>query len=144
MVLYLKDNVGPTSKQYKTLNELKEELTNTAQVIVLGIFENETLSKSDTQSQFFKASDRLRETVLFRHVFTNSIPNLYDFDLLKNLKDMSLPMVVLIRPKHLNNKFETNYVVYSFGDIKDFVKLNRYGLVGQRNQTNRDDFKASE
>ncbi len=138
----MKTRVGPNSKQYNSFEMLKEELTNTKQVIVLGIFKKDRLSKYDTQSQFFKASDILRQFVLFRHVFIDSVMNIYDFDLLKNLRDISLPIILLIRPLHLRNKFETNYVVYSFGEIKDFVKFNYLGLVGHRTHTNKDHFKA--
>ncbi len=132
----MKKRVGSNSKQYKSFDELKKELTTTKEVIVLGIFESNKQTEYDSQNQFFKASDRLRESVLFRHVFIDSVSQVYDFDLFKNLKDMSPPNILLIRPKHLRNKFEPNYVVYSFGDIKDFIKINYHGLVGFRNHSN--------
>jgi protein disulfide isomerase family A protein 3 len=138
----MKKRVGSNSKQYKSFRELKKELTTTKEVIVLGIFESNKKTEYDSQSQFFKASDRLRQSVLFRHVFIDSVPEVYDFDLLKNLRDMSPPNIVLIRPKHLRNKFEPNYVVYAFGDIKDFIKINYHGLVGFRNRSNIDYFEV--
>ena len=77
------------------------------------------------------------------HLYIESVPNIFDFELIRNLKDYSLPYILLIRPKHLWTDFETKFVVHSFGEITDFIKTNFYGLVGLRTHTIFDKFEVS-
>ena len=115
--------IGGNSREYKTYKELVYDLTNSKEVIGFGIFQNKLQTKY-TESQFFKASQLLNDFVKFRHIYIDSVPNVYDFELIRSLKVMSLPIVILIRPKYLWNRFETRFVVYSFGEITEFIKFN--------------------
>ena len=104
----IQSEVFPLSRQYHTFEELYNEITNTKEVIVLGIFADK--HSNHFQQQFFRAVSSLGNSVNFRHIYIDSVSNVYDIELIKNLKDYSLPHILLIRPKHLWNKFETNFV----------------------------------
>jgi protein disulfide isomerase family A protein 3 len=136
----MRSQVGPASRLYDTKAKLEEALNKAKETIVLGIFEKD--DKSSLQTKFLKAADKLRESVNFGHVFTETVADVFDLKLLSDLKEKTTPVVILIRPNDMKNKFEPNYVVYSSGDIDTFVKDNFHGIVGHRTQNNNADFKV--
>jgi protein disulfide isomerase family A protein 3 len=136
----MKNICGPASKTYDSLEKLKETITNTKEVIVLGIFKKESPEDS-IQKKFNKVADILRERANFANVFTDSVSGVYKIKLLKGLKEKS-SNVILIRPQHLRNKFENDYEVYSSGEMRDFIRSNYHGLVGHRTIDNRLDFNV--
>jgi protein disulfide isomerase family A protein 3 len=136
----MRSQVGPASRLYDTKAKLEEALNKAKETIVLGIFEKD--DKSSLQTKFLKAADKLRESVNFGHVFTETVADVFDLKLLSDLKEKTTPVVILIRPNDMKNKFEPNYVVYSSGDIDAFVKDNFHGIVGHRTQSNNADFKV--
>ena len=133
--------VIPHSRQYHTFDELYNDLTNSEQTMVLGIFRDKHQSNY-IRDQFFEAANSLAHSVYFSHIYTDSVPNVYDLEHIKHLRDYSLPHILLIRPKHLLNEFEPKFVVHSFGDVIDFVKHNYYGRVGLRRGTAFDYFEV--
>ncbi|XP_044765397.1 protein disulfide-isomerase A3 [Coccinella septempunctata] len=131
IVKYMKAQVGPSSKELKTVEELEKFLKSENDVSIVGFFEKE----SELKTAFLKTADKLRESVRFAH---SSYKEVLDK---QGLKDN----VVLFRPEILKNKFEDNQVVYSgnadSGSIKDFITKNYHGLCGHRKSDNRQDFK---
>jgi protein disulfide isomerase family A protein 3 len=140
IVKYMRSQVGPASRLYDTKAKLEEALNKAKEVLVLGIFEKD--DKSSLQTKFLKAADKLRESVNFGHVFTETVGDVFDLSLLSDLEEKTAPVVILIRPNDMKNKFEPNYVVYSSGDVDAFVKDNFHGIVGLRTQNNVADFKV--
>lgn len=67
---------------------------------------------------FLKAADKLRESVRFGHSSDAAVSEKYGHN----------DVVVLFRPKHLENKFEPSSVVYEGGveknEMETFVKKN--------------------
>ena len=138
IVKYMRSQVGPASRLYDSKAKLEEALNKAKEAIVLGIFEKD--DKSSLQTKFLKAADKLRESVNFGHVFTETVADVFDVKLLSDLKEKA-PVVLLIRPNDMKNKFEPNYVVYSSGDVDAFVKDNYHGIVGLRTQSNAGDLQ---
>ncbi|XP_018325556.1 protein disulfide-isomerase A3 [Agrilus planipennis] len=131
IVKYMKSQVGPSSKEVTTLNELDKFLQAENDVAVVGFFEKE----SDLKVAFLKLADKLREKVRFAH---SSYKDVLNSQGLKN-------GIVLFRPPHLSNKFEDDSVTYD-GDadvtaINDFVVNNYHGLVGHRKPDNVQEFR---
>lgn len=131
IVKYMRAQVGPSSKEIKTVEELEKFLKAENDVSVVGFFEKE----SELKTAFLKTADKLRESVRFAHSTFNEVLNK------QGLKDN----IVLFRPAILKNKFEDNQVVYSgsadSGSIKFFITKNYHGLVGHRKSDNKQDFK---
>ena len=136
----MRSQVGPASRLYESRANLEEGLNKAKDVIVLGIFAKD--DKSSLQTKFLKTADKLRESVNFGHVFTDSVPDVFDLKVLSDLKEKKAPTILLIRPQNLKNKFEANVVQYTSGEVEDFIKENFHGLVGLRTQNNNQDFKV--
>ena len=137
----MRSQVGPASRLYETRKQLEEGLNKAKEVVVLGIFEKD--DKSSLQTKFVKVADKLRESINFAHVFADAVSDVFDLKVLSELEDKTLPTVLLIRPKDLNNKFEDSVVRYTSGDsLEDFITNNYHGLVGHRTQSNNQDFKV--
>ena len=139
IVKYMKAQVGPASKEYKSFADLKERLVVVKEVVVLGVFDSES---SELAKKFHKTASKLRETTVFAHVYTGVASDSISVlnEVLPSVVENS---IVLVRPSALNNKFEDNSVVYDESDSFDeFVKLNYYGLVGHRTQSNVADFNT--
>jgi protein disulfide-isomerase A3 len=137
---YMRSQVGPASRLYESREKLEQSLSNAKDVVILGVFEND--DKSDLQSKFLKVADKLRESVNFGHVFTETVSDALTVSALSGVSDASVPSVILVRPQDLKNKFESNVVVYSSGDLEKFIKENYHGRVGLRTQNNAADFKV--
>lgn len=130
IVKYMRSQVGPSSRPIETEDDLKKFISK-EDTAVVGFFEKET----DLKAAFISLAEKLREKVRFGHT-TNS-------DVLKAHKQTDA--VVLYRPKHMSNKFEEDFVVYTGSadstDLNDFVKKNYHGLVGHRTRESSPDFK---
>lgn len=131
IVKYMKAQVGPSSKELQTVQDLELILATEKEGIVVGFFEKE----SDLKTAFLKVADQLREKVTFAHATSKAV---LDKQGVKN-------GIVLFRPVHLQNKFEDNSVTYKgkadTSDIKEFISSNFHGLVGHRTPTNKHEFE---
>jgi hypothetical protein len=139
IVKYMRSQVGPASRLYESRAKLEEGLNKAKDVVVLGVFEKD--DKSSLQTKFLKTADKLGESVNFAHVFTESVSDVFDLKLLSESKKKA-PTLLLVRPQTLKNKFESNVVEYSSGEVEDFIKDNFHGIVGLRTQYNNQDFKV--
>lgn len=67
---------------------------------------------------FLKAADKLRESIRFAHSLDATVNEKYGYS----------DVVVLFRPKHLENKFEPSSVVFEGSadraEIESFIKKN--------------------
>lgn len=130
IVKYLKAQVGPSSKDLNSQNALQDFISK-EDVAIVGFFEKE----SDLKVAYLKVTDKLREKVRFGH---SSKKDVLD-------KEGHKDSIVLYRPKHLQNKFEPNSVVYDGPAKKDnietWINENYHGLVGHRQRDNSQDFK---
>ncbi|KAK3864197.1 hypothetical protein Pcinc_030095 [Petrolisthes cinctipes] len=129
IVKFMKSQVGPASKELTSV-EVAEAFLAAPEVSVV-YFGGE----SKLKDAFLRAADNLRESVRFGHSVEAAINEKYGHN----------DVVVLFRPKHLENKFEPSSVVYEGGveknAIETFVKKNYHGLVGHRTSDNVQDFK---
>lgn len=139
IVKYMRSQVGPASKLYKSFSSINDKIVSAKEVIVLGIFKSESDSLA---TKFHKAADRLRESVVFGHIHTDEATD--DVSALTGVKaKVSVPSVILIRPQILSNKFEDSAVVWDESDsLDDWVNSQYHGLVGHRTQSNMPDFKT--
>lgn len=133
---YMKAQVGPASRELTNFADVSSRLESSKEVVVLGVFKS---SSDDLYKKFQKTADKLRESVAFVHVFTESAAG--DVNQVKGVPSLSAPTVVVVRPSQLANKFEPGHVVYESGDLTEFVKSNYHGIVGVRTQSNMEDFK---
>jgi len=129
IVKYMKAQVGPSSKEVNTVEELEKYLNAEPETTVVGFFEKE----SNLKGAFLKLADKLREKVRFAHSTNKDVIEK------KGFKDN----VVLYRPKHLQNKFEDNQVVFEGKEDKlnEFITKNYHGIVGHRKADSRTDFQ---
>ncbi|CAH0562010.1 unnamed protein product [Brassicogethes aeneus] len=131
IVKYMKAQVGPSSKEVKSVAELEKFLTAEKEASVVGFFEKE----SDLKAAFLKTADKLREKVRFAH---STFKDVLD-------KQGVTDGIVLFRPSHLNNKFEESTIKFTgksdADSIKTFITKNFHGLVGHRKSDNRQEFE---
>lgn len=130
IVKYMKSQVGPSSKDLTSEDIIKNFLSKD-DVVVVGFFETET----DLKGKFIQLANKLREKVNFGHTTSRSVIDKYNY---KN-------NVVLYRPKHLSNKFESDFVVYDGEEttsaLEAWITSNYHGLVGYRQKENMEAFK---
>jgi protein disulfide isomerase family A protein 3 len=131
IVKYMRSQVGPSSKELKTLAELEKFIANDEHSII-GFFKKES---SSLQEAFLKAADAERENYRFAHTHSSKIIDKYEYS----------DNVVIFHPKRLHNKFEDAQLSYSgkadASAIKDFLKNKMQGLCGQRTMDNMDAFE---
>lgn len=139
IVKYMKGQVGPASREYKSFAELKERLIAVKEVVVVGVFASDADALA---KKFHKTASKLRESVVFAHVYTGSASDAIDV-LQEIVPAVVEGSIVLVRPATLKNKFEDAAVLYDdVESLDDFVKTNYHGLVGHRTQSNVADFNA--
>ncbi|KAJ8678737.1 hypothetical protein QAD02_014524 [Eretmocerus hayati] len=128
---YMRGQVGPASKELKTVEEV-DKFLDSDEVTVIGYFEEDDSSLS---ASYHAVSKKLRDKVKFGHSTAKSVLEK------KKLKNK----IVLYRPKNLQNKFEDSQILHEGGesieDIRKFVKENYFGLVGVRTRDNAAEFK---
>nr|CAG4641596.1 EOG090X0438 [Eurycercus lamellatus] len=128
---YMRAQVGPSAKDLLSV-KAAEDFLEKEEVAVVGLFSSESSALKDA---LVKLADKLRETVRFA-ISTNK-------DVLEKLGQSD--KVVLYRPKHLSNKFESDSVVYDGAATKEalntWVEKNFHGLVGHRTVDNTAQFK---
>jgi len=128
---FMKSQVGPASKEVKTVAEAEALLAKT-EVVIFGI----GASDSTIQQTFSKTAAKLREDYTFAHTSAE--------DVMAKLGHTE--GVVMFRPKHLQNKFEDSEVIYSEsasdkGALAAWIADNIHGLCGHRTGDNVKDFK---
>ena len=130
---FMRSQVGPASKEIKTVAEAEAMLTKD-DVVIFGF----GAADSTIMKTFAKTADKLRQEYNFAHTSAEEVMT----------KLGQKEGIVLYRPKHLANKFEEGSVVY-FGKSDDkaavaaFIADNRHGIVGHRTSDNAKDFKVS-
>lgn len=104
---YMRAQVGPSAKDLLNVKATEEFLAK-EDVSVVGFFSSDS---SDLKSAFLKVAEKLRETTRFA-LSTNK-------DVLTKFGHSD--KIVLYRPKHLNNKFESDSVVFDGAANKDAI-----------------------
>ena len=130
---FMRSQVGPASKEIKTVAEAEAMLAKD-DVVIFGF----GAADSTLMKTFSKTADKLRQEYNFAHSSAEEV-------LAKYVKEG----VVLYRPKHLANKFEEGSVTYDgAADDKSamasFIADNRHGIAGHRTTDNAKDFKVQE
>jgi len=131
IVKFMKSQVGPASKELKSVAEA-DKLLAKPETVVLGLGD----SSSTLLKTFLKAADKLREDVAFGHSSEAAV--------LEKL-GVEGPAVVLYRPANLKNKFEESSLTYSGGEsdkavLVQWIKDSYHGLCGHRTTSNTKDF----
>lgn len=132
---------GPSSKEFKSFEEVQKLYKNATSVIVLGLFKS---ADDSLYSQFMETANQNREIASFVHIFedkaTDSFNKLTSFASEKSVKISS---IVLARPAIYRSKFEPDFLVYDSSDVlKDWIQDNSHGIVRPRTQANSRDLKA--
>ena len=131
---FMKSQVGPASKEIKTVAEADAILAKT-NVVIFGL----GAADSTIQQTFSKTAAKLREDYTFAHTSAEEV--------LAKLGHTEA--VVMFRPKHLQNKFEDSTVVYDGsasdkGALATWIADNIHGLCGHRTGDNAKDFKVKD
>lgn len=129
IVKYMRSQVGPSSKELTSADAVEAFLgASEVGVVYFG-------GDSKLKDAFMKLADKLRESVRFGHSLDTAVNEKYGYS----------DVVVLFRPKHLENKFEPSSVVFEGSadktELDSFIKENFHGLVGHRTQDTAQDFK---
>jgi protein disulfide isomerase family A protein 3 len=119
---YMKAQVGPASREIKTVEEAEKILAK-SEVVVFAFGD---------QPKHGKAANKMRESVAFAHTSSNDVMTKLGYT----------DAIVLFRPKNLENKFESSAVKYESDDPLDkWITTNYHGLCGVRTTDNVADFK---
>ncbi|XP_073844723.1 disulfide-isomerase A3 [Musca autumnalis] len=127
---YMRAQVGPASKEVKSVEELDKFLA-AKETSIFGYFKD---ANSKLAKTFLKFADKNREKYRFGHSSNEEVLE----------KAGESDAVVLVRAPHLANKFEESTVKFegsSESDLTTFIKENYHGLVGHRTQDTVRDFK---
>ncbi|XP_030560456.1 protein disulfide-isomerase A3 [Drosophila novamexicana] len=127
---YMRAQVGPASKQVRSIEELAKFL-DTKDTTIFGYFKD---IDSQLAKTFLKFADKNREKYRFGHSDNEAV--------LKQQGETD--KIVLIRAPHLSNKFESSTIKFegsSESDLSTFIKDNFHGLVGHRTQDTSRDFQ---
>ena len=95
---YMRAQVGPSAKDLLSVKDAEDFLAKD-EVSVVGFFSSDS---SELKSSLVKLAEKLRESVRFGITTKKDVLTKFGHS----------DKVVLYRPKHLNNKFEEDYVVY--------------------------------
>jgi len=128
---YMRSQVGPASKQVKTVAEAEAVLAK-SDVVIFGF----GAADSSIMKTFSKTADKLREDYTFAHSSEEAVMT----------KLGQKEGVVLYRPKHLANKFEESTVSYTGsaddkGALASWIAENKNGICGHRTTDNGKEFK---
>jgi len=128
---FMKSQVGPASKEIKTVAEAEAILGKT-DAVIFGF----GAADSTIQQTLAKTAAKLREEYTFAHTSAEEVMT----------KLGHKEGVVMFRPKHLQSKFEDSAVVYSGSDsdkgaLATWIGDNINGLCGHRTTDNAKDFK---
>jgi len=128
---YMKSQVGPASKEIKTVADAEAILGKT-DAVIFGF----GAADSTIQQTLAKTAAKLREEYTFAHTSAEEVMT----------KLGHKEGVVMFRPKHLQSKFEDSAVVYSGSDsdkgaLATWIGDNINGLCGHRTTDNAKDFK---
>lgn len=104
---FMRAQVGPSAKELLNVKSAEEYLAK-EDVSVVGFFENES---SELKSVFVKLADKLRESVRFGVSTNKDVLAKYGYT----------NNIVLFRPKHLNNKFEPDFLAYEGAANKEAI-----------------------
>ena len=129
---YMRSQVGPASKEVKTVAEAEAVLAK-PEVVIFGF----GAADSTIMKTFAKTADKLRESYMFAHSSEEAV--------LAKLGQKE--GVVLYRPNHLANKFEESTVSYTGsgddkGALASFIADNKHGICGHRTSDNGKEFKV--
>ena len=131
---YMKSQVGPASKEIKTVAEAEAILGKT-DAVIFGF----GAADSTIQQTLAKTAAKLREEYTFAYTSAEEVMT----------KLGHKEGVVMFRPKHLQSKFEDSAVVYSGSDsdkgaLATWIGDNINGLCGHRTTDNAKDFKVGK
>jgi len=119
---FMKAQVGPASKEIKTVAEAEKILAK-PEVVIFAFGD---------QPAHSKAASKLRESVAFAHTTSEEVMTKLGY------KDA----IVLFRPKNLQSKFEAAELKYESSDPVDkWVNANYHGICGVKTTDNAADFK---
>lgn len=104
---FMRAQVGPSAKELLNVKSTEEYLAKD-DVSVIGFFAEES---SELKGVFVKLADKLRESVRFGITTNKDVLAKYGYS----------NNIVLFRPKHLNNKFEPDFVVFDGATTKEAV-----------------------
>lgn len=129
---YMRSQVGPASKELKTVADYEAFVAKDDVAIVAFLPE----SDSKLEKTFGKVADKLREKARFARTSNPAV---------LEKAGQKADTLVLYRPTVLANKFEPSSVVYAGAfdrdDIEKFITKEFFGLVGVRTQDNAKEFK---
>jgi len=128
---FMRSQVGPASKEVKTVAEAEAMLAKD-DVVIFGF----GAADSTIMKTFAKTADKLRQEYAFAHTSAEEVMT----------KLGQKEGVVLYRPKHLANKFEDGSVAYSGGAddkgaMASFITDNKNGIAGHRTTDNAKEFQ---
>jgi len=128
---FMRSQVGPASKEIKTVAEAEKMLAKD-DVVIFGF----GAADSTVMKTFAKTADKLRQEYNFAHTSAEEVMT----------KLGQKEGVVLYRPKHLANKFEEGTVSYTGGAddkgaMASFITDNKHGIAGHRTSDNAKEFK---
>jgi protein disulfide isomerase family A protein 3 len=119
---FMKAQVGPASKEIKTVAEAEKILAK-KEVVVFAFGD---------QPKHTKAAAKMREAVAFAHTSSEEVMAKLGYT----------DAIVLFRPKNLENKFEPSALPYESDDALDkWINTNYHGICGVRTTDNQADFK---
>ncbi|ESN91789.1 hypothetical protein HELRODRAFT_70378 [Helobdella robusta] len=121
IVKYMKGKAGPSSKELKSLDDVKKFLDN-FDPSVIGFFKS---SSSEENVQFQKLASALSDNFRFAHTFDPSVLSHYNYE----------GKIVMYQPPRLHSKMEPSELVYEVLWISLLLKTG-HGMVGHRTTGN--------
>ena len=143
IVKFMKSQTGLASKEHYLVENLKESLATTKEVVVVGLFSS---SNDELAKKFHETANNLRDGIKFMHIYTGSTSdsptiNVLNKNLLFNVNEV--PSVVLVKP---TNQKENSSVVYNkLNSLEEFIKNNYVELISQKlNVVNQEKCKLKQ